>query len=1257
MRLIIAFVFVLLIKLFSFGQNVTANFFASVTKVCVGGSINFSNNSSGSIKTSTWDFADGQIQTVNDLQSTSHIFNSPGKFGVSLTVISMSGTSDEYEIIIEVLSSPNLDFTIGGNKCEVPAKLNFTNNSPQISGVSYQWNFGNGQSTNSYSPGEVSYASSDKYNISLSTVSSIPGCSVSSLVKTIQIYDYRATISGKDLVCANDQISLVAKSTMAVDNYSWDFKNGKVGDNNDTANVEYSKPGSYVIDLAITNNVISCTSHAYYKVLIKPLPAPSFSVNTQKVCPTFGVVFNNTSIEGTEYFWDFGDGITYLGKEPGTHIYNNEGDMDVSLTCKSNNGCYGTTLYKSFVQVHNPKVKFVADSSRGCTILPVQFKDNTTSNDEVNNPVVKWDWDFGNGVKYSGKKPPIQNYDVGRYDVKLTVTTKLNCIVPFINPAFIRVGKIDAVNFTSLPAAQCAKQGIKFTDASTILSQHTPDELTYLWIFGKEGSSTGISPNFSFKKDTGFFDVKLIVDFRGCKDSIFKKNSVYIKAPIALFEPDNTLFCNPINFPSTPVRNKFIDLSKSGAKTDHIDVEWVFDDGQNQKLSSIDMSNVSKGSTEHSFNNYKTYKVIQKVTNHTTGCIDTTQRIFHVSWVKSNFTVENDSICQRDSLAFEDKSTSFIDHPLVGWEYITGEKTIVKGANIKYAYTGFGKFDVSLNSTNNVGCSDKSIFHGLNVLRLPKAEVYSEKDTMCAPNDVKFINNSKLQSNGVKLLKFDWFFNQDRSTYSNNNVNEFVIKRIDEVGKYYATMKVTDVFGCKSDIDTGYVFVTKPTSMIDYKSVVCNNELFNVYNKTTNWVNNSWFVDGQFIAKDKDSIKYIFKEKFNGIVSNHSIKLVSLDKKGCIDSIRREIKVSKPKVDVQIIFKGLVDTTSSTLEFKCPPVSANYLNISQSIGKIDSSYWVFTNNSRSNSKNPFKVYSRPGLYSTSLHTVDEFGCFTDTLLKDFMHINGPKAYPIWTSMGDICGQSYQFELKKIENTKKIEWDLGDKTYFEDSIKLKHSYLNVQTYKPTVKLTDSEGCSVVYLMEEKDSLIVIPNTGLKAEYYASALNVKLGELVYLTDNSSTPKNNIVSWKWNYGNNDSIMFNTPSKNNIRYNKFGNKEILLTIKDADGCSDQDSKIVTVINDYDVPNVLTPNNDGINDELVLFDNIFKHYTIHLFNRWGNNVYEVKDAIGVLLWNGTNNDHKMCEDGAYFYTLEGTFEDGTILKKSGTVTLIKTPY
>ena len=93
-------------------------------------------------------------------------------------------------------------------------------------------------------------------------------------------------------------------------------------------------------------------------------------------------------------------------------------------------------------------------------------------------------------------------------------------------------------------------------------------------------------------------------------------------------------------------------------------------------------------------------------------------------------------------------------------------------------------------------------------------------------------------------------------------------------------------------------------------------------------------------------------------------------------------------------------------------------------------------------------------------------------------------------------------------------------------------------------------------------------------------------------------------------------------------------------------------MLDDYDVPNVLTPNGDGVNDDLVLFDQIFTNYTITIFNRWGNTIYQAKDQTGNHLWDGTNGKNKLMEDGVYFFKLEGTFLDGNPYNKSGSISL-----
>ena len=104
---------------------------------------------------------------------------------------------------------------------------------------------------------------------------------------------------------------------------------------------------------------------------------------------------------------------------------------------------------------------------------------------------------------------------------------------------------------------------------------------------------------------------------------------------------------------------------------------------------------------------------------------------------------------------------------------------------------------------------------------------------------------------------------------------------------------------------------------------------------------------------------------------------------------------------------------------------------------------------------------------------------------------------------------------------------------------------------------------------------------------------------------------------------------------------------------CSDQEFQSLFVIDDYDVPNVITPNGDGINDILVFFDEIFSNYSVTIFNRWGNKVYITTNQKGVFVWDGTDGNQHILEEGVYFYKLEGTFLDGNFFSRKGNITLL----
>ncbi len=75
-------------------------------------------------------------------------------------------------------------------------------------------------------------------------------------------------------------------------------------------------------------------------------------------------------------------------------------------------------------------------------------------------------------------------------------------------------------------------------------------------------------------------------------------------------------------------------------------------------------------------------------------------------------------------------------------------------------------------------------------------------------------------------------------------------------------------------------------------------------------------------------------------------------------------------------------------------------------------------------------------------------------------------------------------------------------------------------------------------------------------------------------------------------------------------------------------------------LPQLISANSDGINDEIIIKLPYTQHATLLVFNRWGNLVYKAESELGqseasqILRWNGTY-DNKPLPSGTYFYVVE----------------------
>jgi gliding motility-associated-like protein len=97
-----------------------------------------------------------------------------------------------------------------------------------------------------------------------------------------------------------------------------------------------------------------------------------------------------------------------------------------------------------------------------------------------------------------------------------------------------------------------------------------------------------------------------------------------------------------------------------------------------------------------------------------------------------------------------------------------------------------------------------------------------------------------------------------------------------------------------------------------------------------------------------------------------------------------------------------------------------------------------------------------------------------------------------------------------------------------------------------------------------------------------------------------------------------------------------------------------VTPISEVFVPNVFSPNGDGVNDVFRPFFSslpVEAGYELLVFDRWGALVFETNDPLAA--WDGRYLGELMA-NGVYVHTLRYQAKEGVIRAQNGTVTLLK---
>lgn len=165
---------------------------------------------------------------------------------------------------------------------------------------------------------------------------------------------------------------------------------------------------------------------------------------------------------------------------------------------------------------------------------------------------------------------------------------------------------------------------------------------------------------------------------------------------------------------------------------------------------------------------------------------------------------------------------------------------------------------------------------------------------------------------------------------------------------------------------------------------------------------------------------------------------------------------------------------------------------------------------------------------------------------------------------------------------------------------------------TVTTSSALGCA-----SNPASCIVVPSSSTVAAFSSNST-----ALTYdFTDLSTS---GVDQWAWDFGDGSVSNSQNPSHT---YTACGPQKICL-IASKNNCIDTVCSDIEVDELYSVPNVFTPDADGINDIFIIDNTCLKEDVLEIYNRWGMKVFETTSGG----WDGRMTSGVQASEGTYYY-------------------------
>ena len=747
-------------------------------------------------------------------------------------------------------------------------------------------------------------------------------------------------------------------------------------------------------------------------------------------------------------------------------------------------------------------VDISASATEGCGSLQVNFCDNSVS---TAGNIISWSWNLG-GVTSNNECQGRIFGTPGTYDICLSVTDDQGNSEAQCFEDYITVHELPAPDFTASPIEGCVPHTAAFFNQSSSSS----NIVEYIW--GVEGTtgvavtSGGAAPDTETTYNLADkYTISLTVtDENGCSNFISKEDYITVfEPPMMAFHADVTFKCEP------NLQVNFINDNPDP----NITYTWSFGNG-------ISYQGQTPPSVLYTQSGAYTVTLIGE--NQNTDCRDTLilEDYINIGYA-ADFSFTPASGCRDLSVSFTDESPEAAGS--VVWDFGDGSP-VSNAANPTHVYTAAGIYSVTLTRTVD-GCENFITQNSIiEVYELPEVAYNNDNAFGCTlPHTANFT--------GVSSDAISWFWDFGDGTTSDlqNPSHTYT-----DFGEYNVTLTVTDDIGCENTISTTNISLIETEAVLTFDYLEGCTPLNFTLSENSNTVIpiNSW----SWTIETPSGTLFSADSNPNFIISDTGcydviLEVVNLLNCSSLDTFENAICVGmKPDVDFEAI-----PTTS------CVEDSVFFNDLSSDY--VQFWFWDFGDTTDlSFDQNPFHVYTDTGYFDLSLG-VAHYGCFTDTVFNDYIHITEPIAkYAI--TQNCIDPTFVEFENISI-GADSIVWDFGVIGTTTDTSTLNNPffiYPDTGTYFVTLTAYNfSTGCEHI----EKNSIRIHDPL---AEFSLSPLQGCAPFTVNVTSSS------IHALEYAWSSQDGIFSDSAiAEPNITFANAGTySDIELIVMDVNGCTD---------------------------------------------------------------------------------------------------------